>query len=193
MNKFDIFDELNNNLKKVIKSFYVFSDEKGYNVLFVTIDDLVFGFGSNDCGVCGLGHEMVVNEPQVVDELCHKGVKQFYNGYQFALALTNDNNIYGWGNNEHGQLGKGYTNLNKIFKPNLINGLNEEIIEMSCGSAHSLVLTSDGVVYGWGGNTYGQIGGGRGMDDKVSVITQLNGLPKVKSLFIRYIIWGDRQ
>ena len=46
MNKFKSFDELNNNFKKVIKSFYVFSDRKGFNVLFVTIDDLVFGFGS---------------------------------------------------------------------------------------------------------------------------------------------------
>ena len=111
MNKFEIFDELNNKFKKVIKSFYVFSDRKGFNVLFVTIDDLVFGFGSNVCGVCGLGHEMVVNEPQVVDELCHKGVKQFYNGCEFALALTSDNKIYVWGNNEFGQMARGYIRM----------------------------------------------------------------------------------
>ena len=93
MNKFEICDELNNKLRKVIKSFYVFDDRKGYNVLFVTIDDIVFGFGSNDCGVCGLGHEMVVNESQVVNELCHKGVQHFYNGRSFALAFTSDNKI----------------------------------------------------------------------------------------------------
>src|SRR5690349_9185009 len=99
--RFEIFEDVPTKLKKVIKLFYVFSDYNGYNALFVTLDDIVFGLGHNDRGVCGLGHEMVVNEPNVIQELCHKSVKQFFNGYNFALALTSDNVLYGWGDNNY--------------------------------------------------------------------------------------------
>ena len=126
---------------------------KGYNVLFVTINDKVFGFGSNDCGVCGFGHQMVVNEPKIIEELCDKSVLQFYNGCSFAFALTSDNGLYGWGNNEFGQLGVKTVNHTKLYKPVLIEDLNDVIIkQISCGSEHTLVLTSDGVIYGWGSN-----------------------------------------
>ena len=97
INSLEIFDEIPIKLKKVIKSLYVFDDRKGYNVLFVTLNDKVFGFGSNAFGVCGFGHQMVVNEPKIIEELCDKSVIQFYNGYNFAFALTSDNKLYGLG------------------------------------------------------------------------------------------------
>ena len=71
INNFDIFDVISNDIKKVIKRFYVFDDSKGNNVLFVTLNDKVFGFGSNERGVCGFGHQMVVNEPKIIEELCN--------------------------------------------------------------------------------------------------------------------------
>ena len=183
IDKLSIFGEISVNLKNVIKSYYVFDDNKGLNVLFITSDDKVFAFGSNRWGVCGVGHEMVVNEPKVITELCDKCVQQFYNGQSFALALTRDNKIYVWGNNQFGQLGRGFTAIEKVFKPQVIKGLEDkEIIQISCGSAHTLVLTSDGIVYGFGDNTYGQIGCGNGFGDKVCVITQVKALPKVKSI-----------
>ncbi len=40
----EIFDILTNGLKKIVKRIYVFDDQKGYNLLFVTINDKVFGF-----------------------------------------------------------------------------------------------------------------------------------------------------
>ena len=90
INSLEIFDKIPIELKQVIKSLYVFVDYKGYNVLFVTFDDKVFGFGSNYCGVCGFGHQMVVKEPKIIEELCDKSVIQFFNGCDFALALTSE-------------------------------------------------------------------------------------------------------
>ena len=183
IDNFRICDVLSNELKKIIKRLYVFDDNKGYNVLFVTINDKVFGFGSNNFGVCGYGYEMVVNEPQIIPELCDKSVQHFYNGIAFALALTSDNTVYGWGDNELGQLGIHVISANKAFKPTIIESLNGlNIIQISCGSAHTLVLTSDGVVYGFGWNEFGQIGCGNELGNKISVIVELESLPKLKSI-----------
>ena len=40
-----------NKLKIVIKSLYVFNDSNTKNVLFVTFNDKVFRFGSNNCSM----------------------------------------------------------------------------------------------------------------------------------------------
>ena len=45
INSLEIFDDISNDLIKVIKLLYVCENEKGYNVLFVTLNDKVFGFG----------------------------------------------------------------------------------------------------------------------------------------------------
>ena len=183
INCLEIFDEIPNKLKKVIKSLYVFDDNKANNVLFVTLNDKVFGFGSNDWGVCGFGHQMVVNEPKIIEELCDKSVIQFYNGCGFAFALTSDNKLYGWGSNEDGQLGIKVINDSKIYKPVLIEDIiNITIKQISCGAFHTLVLTSDGMVYGWGWNGVGQIGCEKELGEKISVITQLKTLKNIKAI-----------
>ena len=75
LDKFEIIEKVDQNLKQKIKLFHVFDDEKGFNVLFTTSDDKVYGLGQNSFGCCGLGHNSVVNEPQVIPELCHKNIK----------------------------------------------------------------------------------------------------------------------
>ena len=115
MNNFEIFGVISNDIKKVIKRLYVFDGVKGNNVLFVTLNDKVFGFGSNYFGVCGFGHQMVVNEPKNIEELCNKSVTQFHSGYAFVFALTSDNKLYGWGSNDWGQLGLNVVNPTKVL------------------------------------------------------------------------------
>ena len=100
-----------------------------------------------------------------------------------AFALTSDNKVYGWGSNTLGQLGINVVNSAKVFKPVLIEDLNDiNIKKISCGSAHTLVLTSDGMVYGWGGNSGGQIGCGKELGENISVITQMGSLHKIKEI-----------
>ena len=187
INNFEIFDVISNDIKKVIKRFYVFDNEKGNKVLFVTLNDKLFGFGSNEWGVCGFGHQMVVKEPKIIEELCNKSVIQFYNGRRFAFALTSDNKLYGWGHNQWGQLGLKIVNLTKLYKPVLIEDLNDiNIKQISCGSEHTLVLTSDGMVYGWGRNSYGQIGCKIELGKKISVIMKIESLPKIETIHCSY-------
>ena len=99
LDHFEICSKIEPKFKKSVKALHVFDDYKGLNVLFITSDDKIYGFGQNSLGCCGLGHNSVINEPQVIPELCHKNIKQFFNGYSFVLALNTDEKLFSWGGN----------------------------------------------------------------------------------------------
>ena len=72
-------------------------------------------------------------------------------GYDHSLILTNDGQVYAFGNNEYGQLGvKGFIEIS------LLNICN--ISQISAGYKCSLALTDHGQVYGFGLNNCGQLG-----------------------------------
>ena len=137
IDKFEMSENISENIKQIVKYFHVLHD----NILFVTIDDKVFGMGYNYEGVCGFGHEYEVKEIELIPELCDKGVKQFFIGRDFVLCLTSDNKLFSWGKNTDGQLGIGQLNKHKIFKPQLIDYFNNKtIVQVCCGDQHSAVL-----------------------------------------------------
>ncbi|XP_054161281.1 uncharacterized protein LOC128959358 [Oppia nitens] len=146
---------------KRIERFYVFYDDLGVNILFVTKDDdRVYGLGANYWGSLGLGHNLWVSEPQEIIDLRHKKIINFINGDEFIICVSSDNCVYSCGYNRDGQLGQGYEDF-EYRKPMIIqiNENNDLIIDLSCGSNHTLVVTqNNNEVYGWGSNDFGQIG-----------------------------------
>ena len=62
-----------------------------------------------------------------------------------------------WGWNTHGQLGHGDTET--VYEPKLIKYFKKKrIIDVSAGYCHSIALDSEGVIYSFGSNVYGQLG-----------------------------------
>jgi alpha-tubulin suppressor-like RCC1 family protein len=169
--KFDVLCvKLNDEFKQRVKILYVFENYdwnknkdvvlKGYNVLIVTKDDKTYAFGVNSLGQLGFGHNWVVNEIQIVKELCDQQIIDFANGLCHCIARNSSGKVYCWGRNELGLLGIGSEDWS-YQKPILNLYLsNEFVIDISCGFYHSLVLTNCGEVYAWGSNCYGQIGNG---------------------------------
>lgn len=54
--------------------------------------------------------------------------------------------MYTWGHNAYSQLGNGTTNHGLVPCQVSTNLVNKKVIEVACGSHHSMVLTSDGEV-----------------------------------------------
>ena len=84
-------------------------------------------------------------------------VTQISAGSSHSLILTQEDGVFSFGSNRHGRLGLGdrYSRL----RPSVIKDLNDvDIIQVSAGDAHSLVLTSEGDVYSFGCGTHGQLG-----------------------------------
>ncbi|MHB1393064.1 MAG: RCC1 domain-containing protein [Clostridia bacterium] len=79
-------------------------------------------------------------------------------GYDHGLALKADRSVWAWGSNEYGQFG--YTPDDSVLKKNKavrVPGILD-IMQVSAGYSHNLVLKVNGTVVGWGSNDYGQLG-----------------------------------
>ncbi len=127
-------------------------------------------FGENKNGFLGLGHNNVVNEPNIVYNLCNKQIIKICFGYNHCIALSKTGLCFSWGNNSNGQLGNG-TNISHN-KPKFINTfINECVVNMSCGYYHSIVLTQSEEVYG-----LGQIGCNNLVNQLIAIIiNRFNG------------------
>jgi hypothetical protein len=79
-------------------------------------------------------------------------------GRDHSLALGSDRKVYAWGRNSSGQLGDGTVDSRTL--PVAVRVGSVRYSGISAGRFHSLGLASDGTVYGWGGNGFGQLGDG---------------------------------
>ena len=79
------------------------------------------------------------------------------------MALTQDGSVYAWGEATCGQLGiedlrsMPRNSDGRVYQPvpRKVKLLTRKIVEISCGEAHSLVLTEHGHLYGLGANSCG--------------------------------------
>ncbi|KAK2182866.1 hypothetical protein NP493_331g00003 [Ridgeia piscesae] len=133
----------------------------GNEAIIITKDDDVFAIGSNSSGCLGLGDMTSGLEPRMIEPLCKKGIVGLaYGSGPHILAYTSGGDVYSWGHNGYCQLGNGGTNQGQ--SPSLVstNLLGRKVIEVACGSHHSMALTSDGEIFAWGQNNCGQVGTG---------------------------------
>ncbi|CAN7052261.1 unnamed protein product [Brassica oleracea var. botrytis] len=84
------------------------------------------------------------------------------------VSIPTKSAIYVWGYNQSGQTGrKGQESLLRIPKqlpPELFGcpaaGANSRWLDISCGREHTAAVASDGSLFTWGANEYGQLGDG---------------------------------
>lgn len=81
-------------------------------------------------------------------------------GASHTLFLTTDGKIQGFGDNDLGQLGDG--SFADKATPVAVGGLlvGKTITKFLAAGYRSMALCSDGTLYGWGDNAYGQCGNG---------------------------------
>ena len=94
-----------------------------------------------------------------------------------SLARKSDGTLWAWGNNSYGQLGNN-TNLiddttTRINTPLQIAG--NTWAEIVAGDFHSLARKSDGTLWAWGRNDFGQLGDNTTIDNRSQNITTHDG------------------
>ena len=78
-------------------------------------------------------------------------------GHRHVVIMTEEGRIYQLGHLEF------ENETGTALEPNFLSGdgiENIRAMQVACGQAHTLALTSEGDVYAWGGNKYGQLGTG---------------------------------
>ena len=77
-------------------------------------------------------------------------------GCNFSLTVAADGSLRTWGNNESGQIGDGTTSVKRSI-PTYVSS-SSVWNTVSGGVQHTLGLKSDGSLWAWGDNAYGQLG-----------------------------------
>ena len=123
-------------------------------------DGSVYAWGINSSGQLGDASLTDRKTPvKVAGLLAGKTIKAIATGMTYSLALTSTGTLYAWGNNDSGQLGDGTTSTRAT--PVLVSGLlGKTVVAIAAGNFHSVAVISDGSVYAWGNNSYGQLGDG---------------------------------
>ena len=76
-----------------------------------------------------------------------------------SCAIRSDGSVYCWGRNHLGQLGNGLTGVEVNLTPVRVTGITDAV-GIAVGYNHSCAIRSDGSVYCWGSNQWGQLGDG---------------------------------
>jgi alpha-tubulin suppressor-like RCC1 family protein len=117
--------------------------------------------GYNGSGQLGDGTTISRETVVFVDQTAigQRAISAISCGAYFSLALTTDGKIFSWGDNTFGQLGDGTTTQRTI--PVFCGAIGgKTVAAIAAGGNHCLALTTDGLVYSWGYNGYGQLGDG---------------------------------
>ncbi|WP_350356638.1 T9SS type A sorting domain-containing protein [Hymenobacter canadensis] len=147
-------------------------------------DGKLWMWGRNNAGQLGNGSTAAQSSTPVVvvtpsTALTGTTWKQVAAGTFHTVALRSDGTLWAWGDNSSGQLGDGSTTSQRIpvFVPTPVGAqAGTSWTQVVAGYAHTLALRSDGTLWAWGGNLYGQLGDGTTTDRHlpVRVRTSLN-------------------
>lgn len=128
-----------------------------YHMLALKSDGTVWSWGDNISGQIGDGSTTDRSSPVQVSGLTN--VVHISTGRFFSLAVKDDGSVWTWGENLYGQLGNGNTTNSSI--PVQVPGLTIALpAVVATGAFHCLVVKTDGTIWTWGRNTYGNLGDG---------------------------------
>ena len=135
----------------------------------ISRDGELFMWGSGSYGRLGLGYELDVQTPLVVDAL-PPGITAVACGVFHTLALTENGALFSFGGGEHGQLGLGDDRSNHALPEELQKVVHSfrsyRVLEIACGDFHSACIAVNrdvgpgGLLMTWGFGVAGRLGQG---------------------------------
>jgi alpha-tubulin suppressor-like RCC1 family protein len=153
-----------------------------------TVLKALWGWGKDAEGELG-DNKSGVNSyvPVAVDLPPDLGILAVSAGYYHNLALLEDGRVWGWGTNEHGQLGNN-SPVNSARPVPVVdpttNGELKGIVAVAAGGdgRHSVALTKEGTVLTWGQDDWGQLGRSGPLVDHVTTPVKVTDLDHVTAV-----------
>ncbi|KAK4772652.1 hypothetical protein SAY86_014427 [Trapa natans] len=127
----------------------------------VTEDGELYGWGWGRYGNLGLGDRndrLLPEKVNVVEKMVMVAC-----GWRHTISVSASGELYTFGWSKYGQLGHG--DFEDHLVPHKLESLSSSFInQISGGWRHTMALSSDGKLYGWGWNKFGQVGVGDYID-----------------------------
>ncbi|KAL0343235.1 UNVERIFIED_CONTAM: Ultraviolet-B receptor UVR8 [Sesamum angustifolium] len=129
----------------------------------VTEDGELYGWGWGRYGNLGLGDRDDRLVPGKVSTIQGEKMVLVACGWRHTISVSSSGSLYTYGWSKYGQLGHG--DFEDHLIPHKLEALSEHrISQISGGWRHTMAVTADGVLYGWGWNKFGQVGVGNNVD-----------------------------
>ena len=129
-------------------------------------DNNLYSWGSNNKDQLG-NKEMLSQSPTKVIMPSGVNFTRCAAGWYFGLAAGSDGNIYSWGSNDYGQLGRTISGKSDYLPTKVDAPAGIALIQPQAGNAYSLAIGSDGNTYSWGDDRNNQLGRERPTSDKL--------------------------
>ena len=148
-----------------------------YHTITLSNDGIAHSFGRNDEGQLGLGHYNNVSLPTPIPNLPQ--INQISCGLYFTVCVDDEGFIWSFGENDYGQLGTG----DKRYYFNIPQKILEipPVISVSCGYAHTLIITNDDNLWSCGRNDDGQLFHGDTKDRSKPQKTSFSNISKIST------------
>jgi alpha-tubulin suppressor-like RCC1 family protein len=116
-------------------------------------------------------------------------VVSVWGGARGTIVLKSDGTVWTWGANFNGKLGIGIdpATLPRTSVPVEVHGAGDlsylnSVMAIMGGEIHNVALKSDGTVWAWGWNAFGQLGDGTTNQASTPVQVGLNSVPPLTSV-----------
>jgi alpha-tubulin suppressor-like RCC1 family protein len=114
-------------------------------------DEKLYTFGWNVQGQLGNDSRKSTWCPEII--YYFGGITAIACGSMYTLVLMSDNDVYGCGENDEGQLGLSDTDARSS-----LTKITSNIAAIACGNNHTVMLSLDNKIYSCGANENGQAG-----------------------------------
>ena len=126
----------------------------GYHTLAVKNDGTLWAWGANYWGELGDGTiDDRIDPEQVGQDNDWKAVAA---GGAHTVAIKTNGSLWAWGWNDYGQVGNGMVFTEQMVPVQIGTATNWD--QVAAGYVNSLAIKTDGTLWAWGANNYGQLG-----------------------------------
>lgn len=145
----------------------------------------LFLWGRNNYGQLGCSSVNDQLTPQKLPN--HTGFVAVEGGHWHTVGLKKDGTVWCWGHNYFAELGNG-TREHSSWPVEVLQISNSEIsvlnniVSIASVGYHTLALKKDGTVWGWGGNTFNELGT-EGLEFQRYAI-KVVGIPRIKEIAV---------
>jgi alpha-tubulin suppressor-like RCC1 family protein len=136
-----------------------------WHTAIITSSDQLFTYGDGTFGVLGHGDTQAIARPKEVESLKGLRIKCVACGPWHTAAIVEvassfksntPSKLFTWGDADRGKLGHADKKTKLI--PTCVDSLKDhDFVQVTCGTALTVALTINGVVYTIGNSTYGQL------------------------------------
>ncbi len=143
----------------------------------------VYVWGSNSHGQLSFDNRSVynLNNPTALSQ------DTFYErvvaGWNHTVGLDKDGNVFTWGFNNKGQLGREVVAPGYSYKKEIVEGL-QDIVGLDAKLHHTVAVDARGDVWAFGSNYNAQLGDGTNQDSYTPI--KVEGLPEIEEVAAGY-------